>query len=324
MRMCGMLVAAAVTTVVRASLACEDIRISNLVHADGTKTTNSDRFGHVEKVGTGPVDMILIPAGGWGWQTYDSFMRRNAAKYTMFAVTLPGYGGTDPFEMPNDVRYDKLAWCGSIQRAIQALIDDRGLKEPVIVGQGLLGDYHAMRFGLDHPRAVSGVVVIAGSPLLGFAKPRASAEARAEHVHSSLVPLYANQTASQWRAGLMPPTMLSTDQDRAKELFTELSRVPRPTMLRYFLEVCTTDLSEELKTAQAPMLAVEALPSGLVAAPAAVREMLLEQIAWFALQKDGAPISVEFVSNSQRFIMDDQPKAFDAAIERFVATVRAR
>ena len=67
MNLRGMLVAGVATTIVRASLACgADGSISNLVHAEGTKTADSDRFGHVERIGTGPVDLILIPAGGWG------------------------------------------------------------------------------------------------------------------------------------------------------------------------------------------------------------------------------------------------------------------
>ena len=166
--------------------------------------------------------------------------------------------------------------------------------------------------------------MIAGSPLLGFAKPRTTTEGRSEHVYNELVPMFAYQTASQWRAGLMPPTILSIDKDRAKKLYDELSAVPRPTMLRYFLEVCTTDLTEELKNLNTPIMAVEALPPALIAAPASIRKKVLDRNAWVELEKVGLSVSVEFITNSQRFIMDDQPKTFDATIEQFVASVRAQ
>lgn len=324
MRIRQVLVTVAALTVAHPLHAHGDDRISNLVHATETKTSHADQFGHVEKVGVGPVDLILIPAGGWGWEVYDSFMRRNAESYTCYAVTLPGYGGTDPLEMPEDGNYRRLPWCHSIQRAIQALVEKQGLKKPLLVGQGLLGDYHAMQFALDHADAVAGVVVISGSPRLDFTKPRATDDERAEYVTTTLVPMYEYQTAMQWSAGLIPATMLSTDEKRAGNLFAELSSVPRPTMLRYFLEVCTTDLTERLNKSNMHLLAIEALPPALVAAPAAVRKMVLERNPWIALQERGAPIKVEFVSNSQRFIIDDLPQAFDAAVAQFVKKVHNR
>ncbi|HWQ33597.1 MAG TPA: hypothetical protein VNQ79_12150 [Blastocatellia bacterium] len=47
-------------------------------------------LGHVEKRGRGPVPMILISDVRTDWTIWQSFMERNAERYTMYAVTLPG------------------------------------------------------------------------------------------------------------------------------------------------------------------------------------------------------------------------------------------
>src|SRR5690606_30796269 len=56
---------------------------------------------HVVKRGSGPVPMVLVsdvlmPAE----EVYGSFMPQNAGRYTMYAVTLPGFGASGTLPLP--------------------------------------------------------------------------------------------------------------------------------------------------------------------------------------------------------------------------------
>src|SRR5262249_3432161 len=66
----------------------------------GAATPPPGQPGHVEKLGRGPIPMILLADVGEDWTLYKSFMERNAGRYTMYAVTLPGSGGTPPPPKP--------------------------------------------------------------------------------------------------------------------------------------------------------------------------------------------------------------------------------
>ena len=69
----------------------QDWSLNNLVHAEGTVTCEPGTLGRVDKVGTGPLDMILIAGDGFGGDVFEGFMEKHADEFTMYAVTLAGF-----------------------------------------------------------------------------------------------------------------------------------------------------------------------------------------------------------------------------------------
>jgi hypothetical protein len=113
-----------VGTMAQTRSTAQDPALDNLRHAPGTVTTAPDALGAVRRVGTGARTLILIPGLGFGDGIWTEFMDRHAADYTMFAVTLPGFGGTDPWPMPADGEsFAKRPWMGYAGRAIERLMD---------------------------------------------------------------------------------------------------------------------------------------------------------------------------------------------------------
>src|SRR5262249_26309965 len=78
----------------------QDSTLDNLVHAPGYVTAAPGTLGAVVERGRGPIDMILVSGFGVGASAFDGFMKRNAARYHMFAITLPGFEGTAAPPMP--------------------------------------------------------------------------------------------------------------------------------------------------------------------------------------------------------------------------------
>src|SRR6266498_2813423 len=92
-------------------LLLEDPTLDNLRHPADVKTGTFGSLGHVRKVGEGGKIMLLIPGLGFGDVVWSEFMERHRADYTMFAITLPGFGNTPPLPMPPEgSRYADMPW----------------------------------------------------------------------------------------------------------------------------------------------------------------------------------------------------------------------
>lgn len=236
--------------------------INNFVHAPGTATAPLGELGHVEVIGDGPVDLVLIPGAAFDWTVWRSFMARNADRYTMHAITPAGYGGTNPPPMPvaND-RFENREWTEALLGAVVKYVRDNDLDRPIVVGHHLMGDYYAMRLALDHPDLFRGVAVIAGSPARFLPSPTsqgrpATPEERVEIVHTnpSQAPLFRSVSLDQWKSGTYTADLFCADAERGQELYDLQVSVPLPTQIRYFLEYMTDDVSLRLSSLEVPMI----------------------------------------------------------------------
>jgi pimeloyl-ACP methyl ester carboxylesterase len=245
---------------------CSDPSLDRLKHPPGTKTAPLGELGRVDKVGKGPVSMILIPGAAFGGSIWKEFMKRNGDAYTMYAITPPGYEGTRPPPWPETADYTKRVWTKALCEAIVRLIEKEKLVKPIIVGHHMLGDHYALRIALDHPEKVGGVVVVAGMPSMAFSaygknKPgepvkTATAEQRKMLVERMWAPFYKHVTEKMWKAGSYQARTFSRNKSLGKRLYKEQVAVPIPTQVQYFLEYMTTDLDGELEELAVPLLTV--------------------------------------------------------------------
>lgn len=244
-----------------------DPKINNFEHPSGTKTAPVGELGGVIQRGNGPVPMILIPGAPFGGEVWNAFMERNADRYTMYAITPAGYGGTNPPPLPEGAPdFSQRIWTDALLKAVIKLIDRERLERPILVGHHLMGDYYALQIALARPRQIRGVVVIAGRPAMLYpsrknspGKPPAEAtmEDRKATVQQMWAPFYRGVTPEMWRSGTYQPAFLSVNPDRGRRLYDAEVAVPIPTQLRYFLEYLTTNITDELATLGMPLLVIE-------------------------------------------------------------------
>ena len=79
------------------------------------------RLGEMVQMGTGETTLLLIPCMSCRWKSWEPFMLRNKEKYTMFAVTLPGFGGTQLPDIPMNT--DAPLWHENAVNALSDLLD---------------------------------------------------------------------------------------------------------------------------------------------------------------------------------------------------------
>src|SRR5262249_17048849 len=103
----------------------QDSTLDNLRHPTGYQTAAIGTLGAVIKVGTGPRTMILMPGLGFGGGIFDDFMARYRDQFTMYAVTLPGFGGTAALPIPGVTSFGEVPWTKSAEQAILALMSQQ-------------------------------------------------------------------------------------------------------------------------------------------------------------------------------------------------------
>ncbi len=297
--------------------------------------TPAGQAGGVEKRGRGAVPMILLPDVFTDWTLYRAFMQRNEARYTMYAVTLPGHGGTPPPQTP---AYEPAAtplW-DNAEQIVLNLIAKEKLNKPIIVGTQA-GAYLAARLAIRHPDKVRGAVLLNGlvnvllrSPadptrLATMAERRQAVNTRnilqllltamSPHVLPSraCAEKLSKALPPQQRAGIFVNTR---NQEEGIGLYINGTMGTDFRAFRYTFELANTDLTEEFKELRVPVLSIVSVaddnsPGQGSPGPAQWREM--------ELRYPTIPLTVSNFDNTRAYALLEAPDDLDRALAAFVA-----
>ncbi len=310
----------------------QDSTLDNLHHSGTYATAPLGTLGGVVRRGTGPVDVLIIPGWGFGAETFERFMRDNASRYRMVAVTLPGFAGTPAPPMPPaGTSYGDATWTRAAADAVVRVIASERLRKPVVLGHFIVGTQLALRLALDHPELVGGVVVVGGEPMRFVTSRRDSTgktpmprEERVSGVDAFMAPRwFKTVTKKTWLANNYAQPQYARDSVRAAELWTKSADVPLPVMIRYLCEYYAMDLRDDLAR-----LSVETrvlVPDFSPAILADPKQSYVKQLfwdSWEAVRAINPRIHIERVAGSRIFVADDRPDVVRDAIDE-VARGRA-
>ncbi|MFG0257777.1 MAG: alpha/beta fold hydrolase [Phycisphaerales bacterium JB043] len=210
-------------------------------------------LAHIETTGTGERHLILIPNFAQDWTAWSTFMEHNTDRFTMTAVTLPGFGGSTAPPLADDRDYREFYWLDNSIRQLRALIEKSDAQAPILVGHGG-GSYAAVRLASEHPDLVGGVVVINGRIF-----SNKSVQADTQDVRL--------RTATRFRNWML--SLNSTEFDdfvtrtigvscgdptREQALETVAFQTHRTVNIRYFTEIMSSRLEPFLETMTCPLL----------------------------------------------------------------------
>jgi len=304
----------------------QDSSLNNLVHPPETETCEFGELGRVDKVGSGSRSMILIAGSGFGGNVFDGFMKQFATEFTMYSVTLPGYGGTKPLPMPSEgTSYGDLTWHKSAQTGIEQLIENENLVEPIIIAHWVNATVIALRMGLDHPDQIGGVVIVSGVPrylsmMPTMPTPENPAE-RASLVDNMMAPMwFKTVTRATWDDNNFLPADYAIHPLRGLQRWLDASSATLPVHVRYLCETWAQDITTELHELRVPTLVIQPqLDEAYVSMPKTGEylDMMLYQ-AWEGVAEKNDRIQFERIENARVSIMDDRPKLLSDAVQRFV------
>lgn len=264
----------------------------------------------VEVHGTGPVQMVLIPGLMCDGSVWQEFMSRNGDRYTMHAVTLAGFGGTDPLASPQSG--ENTLWLDQAVAGVAEYMKEKDLKSPVVVGHSL-GGLVALRVGQENPAAAAKVVTVDGfpaMPLQGDMTP----EQRVQLINGQVMPQYKTATDEDWanfRTAMM--SSMVTDQGRVAALTEMASKTPRETGLEYLLELLRSDTRADMSKMTMPVLAIAAIGDSN---PRVSNDEIRAE--WGRQMAGAEKGQVVFFEDTRHFIMEDRPMEFDRSIAEFV------
>lgn len=308
----------------------QDPALDNLVHPTGYVPAKPATLGAVTRTGSGSRSMILIPGLGFGGAVFDEFMARHSREFTMYAVTLPGFGGTPALAMPpaDSSSYRLASWTRSSETAILALMDSLGIRRTTIVAHWILASQIALRLALRHPDRVDGVVLLGG-----VAKAYYDNDTTMLHWPLDRRSRYADVMGSQWFRTVTRQTWddnnfmsydYAVNPRRGLFLWREAASPSLPVWIRYLLEFYALDVTLDLAKLEVPVLVVQPGfddPAFLVE-PGRNYMRNLTHDSWRDVVR--APGRIEFVTipGARLFVMYDQPDELDKALARFFSRTR--
>lgn len=319
-----MLLAAAPLPAQVRSLA-QDSTLDNLRHSPGTGTVEFGTLGRVRTEGRGAHPMVLIPGIGFGDDVWNEFMERHRDEYTMYAVTLPGFGGTAPLPMPAEgVAYAETPWIRSAEQGILALLDRARLGRVTLVAHWAVASQIALRLALEHPERIARVVLVSGVLKSYYEQPPGmehwTLEQRARFAEGMSQRWFRTVTRQTWDDNNFMPYDYAVNPRRGLFLWREAQAPALPVWIRYLLEWYAMDLTSRLADLRVPVLVIR---PGLddpqwYVEPGRNYMVNLTHDSW-----RGAPDTprIRFVTipGSRLFIQYDQPEALDRELRRFLA-----
>lgn len=282
---------------------------------DGAERLPPGELGEVREEGVGEETLLLIPCMSCRWRAFEGFMERNRDRYRMVAVTLPGFGGTPPPDLP--MSSGRPLWHRNVVDALSALIDRRGLEDVVVVGHSWGGDA-AVQLAAARPDRVSGLVLLDSWPVSDrswFEEDPKGRRLQALRTVADNGPRYRELDAWQAFNGIgstMPP-------DRRAAYHGWFMATHRDVVLQYWAENSLTDMNPLVAALRIPVLDVKAVAPGADRADAvAARDEMWD--------RNGRPAELRtvYLDDTTHHVLEHRPEEIDAAVAAYLSELANR
>lgn len=291
------------------------------------KTSETGAIPHYTKSGKGKKVLIMIAGYGFDETIFDDFVKDNRKNYTIYAVTIPGFGKTMAAPTPPDgTSFSKATWSKGMLEGLRKLIVKEKLNRPVIVGHFTLGTQLAVRMALDYPELVGGVVIIGGPakfiPVQNGKPMNTTLEMRIMGVDKFSAAFFKVVSKETWDSNSYLSSLYSLNEVTAKKCWDMQASVPLQVMVRYLMEFSAADITFEINKIKCPMLVLRAgFTNEMISHPEDgtsnyIKPQFID--SWDEVKKLYPTVEIKDISNSGTFIWKDQPKQCSEAVLSFV------
>lgn len=269
-----------------------------------------DRYG---KPDASKPALVLIPGLSNSAAVWGPFVHRFAPSYTIYTVTLAGFGGRTPAAAP---MLDKA------DTDIYALITQQKLDRPVVIGHSM-GGFLTLRLASEHSAALRGAIALDGIPILPGMENMTSDQR--ENTAAQMAAQIGSTTPEQFMAyekAYFIPMMTQAKNVATVAAFSE-GADPKATG-EYFRELMTADLRPKIKSISVPVLEITGFDQTLD--PKSYNGVSFatpqeKQKYYEGLLANDKTATVKVIDNSRHFVMFDQPEALYADVEAFLKTL---
>lgn len=278
----------------------------------------TDKLPELVIQGQGKINVLLIPCMSCRWNEWEEYMQRNRERYTMYAITVPGYGGTSAPDLPKDTK--STPYRENLLAGLSELIDGYKLNDVTVIGHSW-GTMVAVQLAAKRPDVVSRLIAVDGTI-----------------ESSSWVPLdqqeqlnQANKVIADWGSklniaeewskfnGASVGSVLGKKDSITEEtmltrikLLSSFMATDRPTMLQYWRENMMIDLTKDLNSLTIQVLDIQSFTGEKQS------EQKLQHLATLAKANVNANVKSVFMYDTKHFIMYHRPEQLDCLINNFI------
>lgn len=292
----------------------------NLVHSPGYRTSE---WGSLpcQKSGSGPQTLLILPGWGFDGSIFRDFIEDHQSEYTMYLLTLPGYGAARAYPMPPEgTSYGEGNWMKGVEKGILDLLEAEKLERPVLLAHFAVASHIALRLAAEHPGKFEKVVLL-GAPA-AFRNPppydTLGHKGRVRAVDQYLAPQWFRTVSMEtWRKGNFPPGVYSVDSLAGRQLFEQANAAPLPVQIRYLCEYWAADYAC-YEQVDIPVLAV--IPSFSAALLKDPANFYLSWYTdeWLQLATKNKNIRPAVIEGSGCNVMQDQPEVLGRLLGEFL------
>lgn len=253
-------------------------------------------------------DLILVPGIGLSWHAWEPWMERNADRFRMHAVTLPGMAGTEPPPAPTD-EDGATPWLHNAADAIAQYIEHADLDRPIVIGHGT-GGMAALHTGARHPELVRAYASITMPAAFPIDRRPVTRDERLDYAYNFVQTRNEELGEAEARAQLSRIYAASAPVGPVRDAALEAAARCEPHVLtQYWTEVVATDLVAEIA-------ALETLPV-LICLPLH-GSFPRQPERWHAIADAcDSMLLVEF-SGSASFCHEDEPERFMQSLNALI------
>ncbi len=266
---------------------------------------------HVDRYGSGD-PIVLVPGLASGAWTWNGLIPHLAAKHSVYAVTIAGFSGRPAAGAASFAAFEK---------DLTALLDQRHLANPVLVGHSIGGTL-AIDYAETHPDRVRAIVAADGLPI--FPGMQQLTQQQREAIGAQMAAGVKAQTHDQFLAyekGYMASVGVN-DAALAEQVAALSAQSDSPTVAAWLQADLATDLRPNLAKITVPVLEIAPYSPTEGNPAAALHYTEAEKGDYYRMLLAGvAKLDVVTIAPSRHFVMLDQPERFQKALDDFLARV---
>lgn len=275
----------------------------------------SSTLPEYRKEGSGPVTMLLIPCMSCRWNSWQEFLDRNQQKYTMYAVTLPGFGGNSLPDLASNS--GATPWRDNALQALSEFIDEQKLQDIVLVGHSF-GVMVAVQLAARRPDVISRLIAVDGT-LESDSWTPSNREDRLAMAQSIIEDWDEKlQDPEEWHKFNGGNSLPAGDSLARKAMLQKLRRfgsfmaTPRQAVLQYWRENPLINLTSDLQKLTIPVLDIQAIRGEQQ------EEKRAAHLKNMAAVNAPDNIKTIFLYDTRHFVMEDRPLLLDKVIQDFL------
>ena len=263
---------------------------------------------HIQKFGTGPRSLLLIPGLSCGPWVFCDTITHFAKDYTIYTLTLPGFDAHTPT--------DKRPLIAAVSADIWTRHESKKIQKPIIIGHSLGGTL-AFALATQHPERLTAILAIDGLPVFPTLANATPAQRHSVATQYASVLLRQTPEDALTNERTYMQTVGTNRPDLIDPTATLEARSAPTSVAAWLQEDLETDLRPDLPKATLPILELVPFdPTDQNPPGAATAE---EKLSFYQSLLTTAPHAhAILIHPAKHFLMLDQPDQFYKAVTDFL------